>query len=191
MVSEPYSKADIITALGVQADSLYTFFMGVPPTQFSVGSDLRWSPAQHAQHLVQTMSPLASVLQWPALVRALQRVRPMAERARAPGWTKATSEARTYTEIRSDYQEVLRLGGQAPERYLPRLNARRSQPELARSVQVSILSLQGTVRGWDENQLDTLLLPHPLMGLLSVREMLLFMLYHNGHHVTGVQRLLS
>jgi hypothetical protein len=36
--------------------------------------------------------------------------------------------------------------------------------------------------------LDRLRLPHPGLGLLTVREMLLFTLYHNTHHVLGVER---
>jgi hypothetical protein len=31
-------------------------------------------------------------------------------------------------------------------------------------------------------------MPHPLLGKLTVREMLLFTLYHNLHHVQNVAR---
>jgi hypothetical protein len=42
------------------------------------------------------------------------------------------------------------------------------------------------LQGWSEQALDRLRLPHPGLGLLTVREMLLFTLYHNAHHVFGV-----
>jgi hypothetical protein len=35
---------------------------------------------------------------------------------------------------------------------------------------------------WSEPALDRHLLPHPLLGKLTVREMLFFTLYHNVHH---------
>jgi hypothetical protein len=40
--------------------------------------------------------------------------------------------------------------------------------------------------GWREADLDRYLLPHPLLGKLTLREMLHFTLYHNYHHVQSV-----
>ena len=44
---------------------------------------------------------------------------------------------------------------------------------------------------WSEEKLDALQLPHPLLGNLTVREMLLFTLYHQRHHIDVVRRRLS
>jgi hypothetical protein len=41
---------------------------------------------------------------------------------------------------------------------------------------------------WGEGSLDRCRLPHPLLGKLTVREMLFFTLYHNLHHVQNVAR---
>jgi len=42
--------------------------------------------------------------------------------------------------------------------------------------------------GWSERALDRLRLPHPALGKLTVREIVLFTLYHNIHHATNVAR---
>ena len=39
---------------------------------------------------------------------------------------------------------------------------------------------------WSEPALDRYRLPHPLLGQLTVREMLLFTVYHNVHHLEQV-----
>lgn len=39
---------------------------------------------------------------------------------------------------------------------------------------------------WRDADLDRYLLPHPLLGKLTLREMLFFTLYHNYHHVQSV-----
>jgi hypothetical protein len=44
---------------------------------------------------------------------------------------------------------------------------------------------------WPENDLDKYRLPHPLLGKLTLREMLFFTLYHNRHHMNNVQRRLD
>jgi hypothetical protein len=41
---------------------------------------------------------------------------------------------------------------------------------------------------WSEADLDACRLPHPLLGRLTVREMLLFTQYHEVHHVANVER---
>jgi hypothetical protein len=41
---------------------------------------------------------------------------------------------------------------------------------------------------WSEAELDAYRLPHPLLGRLSVREMMFFTLLHNRHHQAVAER---
>ncbi len=50
------------------------------------------------------------------------------------------------------------------------------------------LGLAQGIERWSDAQLDRRCLPHPLLGKLSVREMLFFTLYHNLHHVQVAER---
>lgn len=52
-------------------------------------------------------------------------------------------------------------------------------------------TLSVRVDSWTEQDLDTVLLPHPLLGKLTVREMLYFTIYHAQHHQMLVDRDLS
>jgi hypothetical protein len=45
-----------------------------------------------------------------------------------------------------------------------------------------VASLSARVEGFSEQQLDLLILPHPLLGKLTLREMIYFTIYHAGHH---------
>jgi hypothetical protein len=47
------------------------------------------------------------------------------------------------------------------------------------------------VDSWREADLDRYRLPHPLLGKLTLREMLFFTLYHNYHHVRNVAKRLQ
>ncbi|MFK7801547.1 MAG: DinB family protein, partial [Anaerolineae bacterium] len=49
--------------------------------------------------------------------------------------------------------------------------------------------LISAVDAWQDADLDTLVLPHPLLGNMTLREILLFTVYHNMHHVNDVQRV--
>ena len=63
----------------------------------------------------------------------------------------------------------------------------RRQEELVKLSQ-TFTALSSAIQGWSEGALDRLRLPHPGMGLLTVREMLFFTIYHNTHHVLGVDQ---
>ena len=55
---------------------------------------------------------------------------------------------------------------------------------LAKSHQ-KLISLFGEL---SENQLDEYFLPHPIIGKLTIREMLFFTLYHLRHHHDIIKR---
>ena len=44
--------------------------------------------------------------------------------------------------------------------------------------------LLSAVEKWDETELDQYMLPHPILGKLTVREMLFFTIYHNLRHAS-------
>jgi hypothetical protein len=47
--------------------------------------------------------------------------------------------------------------------------------------------LQKAFESWNEEDLDTIRLPHPLLGKITAREMIYFTLYHAKHHVTATK----
>ncbi len=44
---------------------------------------------------------------------------------------------------------------------------------------------------WSDRDLERYQLPHPLLGNLSIKEMLLFTLYHSHHHARRISERLS
>ena len=57
--------------------------------------------------------------------------------------------------------------------------------------EIAAAALVTEVERWSERAMDRYRLPHPLLGQLTVREMLFFTLYHNVHHIHVVARRLS
>ena len=39
------------------------------------------------------------------------------------------------------------------------------------------------INNYSEQQLDTFILPHPLLGKVTLREMMYFTIYHAEHHL--------
>ena len=45
------------------------------------------------------------------------------------------------------------------------------------------------LKNWSENDLDINVMPHPIIGKISVREMLFFTIYHIQHHAKSIQKM--
>jgi hypothetical protein len=153
-----------VTALWARIDA-DTFF-ALPPGE-------GWSVAGNLSHLVNATNPVAKAMRLPKIVLRLLFG------TRAAG-------SRSFVEMRDTYQKALREGGSAgkfaPQRRPPPADPVAAREALLQKWQNVVPNLTAAVHRWDEAALDRYQLPHPLLGKLTVREMLYFTLYHLGHH---------
>jgi uncharacterized damage-inducible protein DinB len=104
---------------------------------------------------------------------------------------KAKRQSRSFEEIRETYQGKLKDGAKATGRFVPDEKSGKEKEELLKKWQKISDKLIAALNKWSEEDLDKYRLPHPILGKLTVREMLFFTLYHNTHHVNNVRKLLS
>jgi hypothetical protein len=100
----------------------------------------------------------------------------------------------TYAALKARYFERLAAGGSAG-RFAPSPRVEVDQAA-ARSRILSELddvsrALGRSIGEWPDAALDRYQLPHPLLGDLTLREMLFFTLYHHEHHMENVKRRLA
>ncbi len=133
-----------------------------------------WSPAGHIDHLVRSVRPLAGALRLPRI---------------ALWWRFGRSSASRPTEqVVERYLDLLSQGKGARGQYLPEPVAAGADPtEEARQQLLGRYravgeALIGALGRWNERSVDRYRLPHPLLGLLTVRELLAWSLYHGRHH---------
>ncbi|ULH15079.1 DinB family protein [Deinococcus sp. KNUC1210] len=167
------TRSDLGAALAEAERQVSAYFAALPDAVFFAGPGERWSPAQHLQHLTLAHRPLTGALRLPRL--ALLAVGGRTER-----------ESRSYAEMRQTYQAALGAGGKASGRYLPVLNGQ-TQAALVSDFRQASQQLREALEGWPEADLTTFLLPHPILGKITVREMLYFSVYHQYHHLNGVR----
>lgn len=101
----------------------------------------------------------------------------------------------SYRALRERYQGVLAKGATAG-RFAPRTieppgDHAAWQRALVEECSQGVACLRATAGGWSEHALDRYRLPHPLLGKLTLREMLFFTLYHYTHHQANVVKKLS
>ncbi len=170
----PDTRSQIVAAFGVLHNQTSALWQQFSESEFfAAPDDGGWSPAENVEHLIKTTPPVTRALSMPRFVPRL-----LFGRARIP--------SRTFFEVRAAYRAVLADGGQAGS-YGPQARAAIDDPGGARQRlldrwQTVLPQLTEAIGGWNEDSLDRYRLPHPLLGKLTVREMLYFTLYHVGHH---------
>ena len=182
-INDPYTKPDILATFQWVNSEVTNSFERIPAAQFFQTSAEGWSPAENLVHLIKSVSPVGKAMQAPKLLPAVMF-----------GTSKLGSVR--YAEIRERYVQKLANGGQATGAYVPSVEAAPAQPEqsklntLAKWREVSE-RLDGAVQSWSEADLDKYQLPHPLIGTITVREMLFFTLYHNLLHANEARMFLG
>jgi len=178
-ISEPFSKTEILHDLEAVRDWSLDFWRQFETAGFFAPIGDAWSPADNVRHLVKSNRPVALAMGLPRIVLYFRF-----------GMNRRRS--RGYSEMLATYQDALGAGltaGRFAASPVP------AGEQTAESRERALHGLAGTfdalgsaLRRWPESALDRARLPHPGLGLLTVREMLLFTLYHNAHHVMGVLR---
>ena len=73
------------------------------------------------------------------------------------------------------YLQKLENGGRATGRFIPKTESIEKGNKLKVDLKNEVVKLT-------EDEFDKYILPHPLLGKLTMREMLYFTIYHVGHH---------
>ncbi len=142
----------------------------LPPSVFFAPQGAFWSPAQHLDHLVRSVRPLAKALGYPKFLLRLLFGRGQASRPNQ--------------DVVERYLRLLAAGGGASGAYLP---APQGADLAAQEAQIARWRRNGgyleeALARWGDSDLDRYRLPHPLLGKLTVREMVAWSLYHGHHH---------
>jgi hypothetical protein len=168
--------SDILKRLESTQNDIALFFGSLDDKVFFAGTDAAWGPAQHLAHLTFTHKRLT---------------RGFTAKDRLPEYS---GEPKTYDEVKTNYLAALQratfAGFLANNPFASKVESKDKQALITEFVQAT-RGLRDAVATWSEAELDSKDIPHPLTGSMSAREMLFFMIYHDQHHVAGVQKLVS
>jgi hypothetical protein len=164
-------KAQLLTRLSAQASQTAGRFRSLDDaTFFSRPQPEKWSPAEVARHLVLSVRPLIlahALPEW--LLRLL--------------FGKPNRPGRSYEQLVERYKQKLAAGGRASAPFVPKPIAHDANKEsVVAEFEKAYARYAKRLMSIREADLDRYLLPHPLLGKLSLREMTYFTIYHLEHH---------
>jgi len=96
---------------------------------------------------------------------------------------KTNRPSKTYDEVVTKYKTKLAAGGKASGPFIPPTIKFEKKDELIKKYDQQKQKLISKIEKQSETDLDKYILPHPLLGKVTLREMLYFTIHHNEHHL--------
>lgn len=168
------TRSEIENGLNESIGAVLDWTAQQPDDRFEFAPEGKWSTGQHLEHLVRSAQPINMVLRLPKIMIKWRFGKPD-----RPGGS--------FDELVALYQGALAKGGAASGRFVPPAIPVARKPELLQTYRNEKDRLVAGLAKWSEAKLDRYVVPHPLIGNLTIREILFFTVYHNRHHLNTLQ----
>ncbi len=170
-------KEDIILALEEKHQILINWLTNQEKDKWELGPKGKWTTGQQALHLLHSIAALNNALSYPKFILKYK-------------FGKANREVRDFETIVKRYHERLKevsggTFGPSKNMKIPKLH---DKSYLLDRLQTENKKLQYKTKKWTDEQLDSYVLPHPLMGKMPVRELIMFTTYHIEHHTKSLMK---
>ena len=138
----------------------------------------KWTPAENLSHLISSSYPLSSALNKSKIF------------FRMFGTSKNGS--RSYHELYDTYKEAIQTPVPvAGTPFAPKEEDVNNIEKMLNNWDIIIEKFQTRIDKWSESDLDKYRAPHPLLGKLTIRELLYFTNFHNYIHLDIIQQRLK
>ena len=141
---------------------------------FETSVEEKWSTAEQLEHLIKSVTPINLGLVLPKKVLK---------------WKYGTTDRdeMDYDRLKELYQSKLAEGAKATKPYIPNRIPVSKKMELLRKYRSEKEKLIKALNKWDEKVISEIVAPHPILGNLTIRELMFFTVYHNYHHLESIK----
>ena len=175
----PTTRQLLVDGLDQTHRAIHERFADLSTDELFAPQGEHWSPAEHLDHLCRSVKAVTYAFRMPKLAILLR-------------FGPSFGASRSFEQVVEVYRQALANGGRASGRYMP---ADRPSADAQDERRRQLLErwerrgrgLQSAVFTWGDLWLDRCRVPHPLLGKMTCREILLFTLYHNVHHADRVE----
>jgi DinB superfamily len=182
-VKNPYKKDALLKSFEDTHSGVTSYFSSLAQEDFFRKVPDKWSAAENLIHLIKSVKAVLVGVRLPKMLIGLK-------------FGKSERNSRIYPQIRDVYLNRLAEGALTVPKFRPDDRQETSDHKVLKE---QVLKKWDEVCGqltrklnrWKEKDLDIYILPHPILGHLTVRETIMITIYHNIHHLTNVQKFLG
>lgn len=171
-------KEAIIDLLEKKHKDTFDWLTKQPIENWEKGPKEKWTTAQHIQHLVDSLQLLNNALSYPRFFLKYK-------------FGTSNRPSRSYNSVAEKYQQRLSENQERARKFNQKLKnpSLKERERLITRFKIQQKKLQYKVKKISDNNLDTLILPHPLMGKMTIREIVMWTAHHTEHHTETLKLL--
>ena len=170
------NKESITEILEIKHQELFNWLESQSAEKWLDGPDEKWTVGQHILHLVNSIQLLNNALSFPPFILKFK-------------YGTVNRELRDYDAVAKRYQDKLSANQERAKNFNSKLKVPTliEKKGLITRLKIQNKKLQYKTRKWNDKNLDSLILPHPLMGKMPIREIIMWTAYHTEHHTTTLK----
>ena len=170
-------KQEIADLLEQKHQELFSWIEKQPDENWEKGPEGKWTLGQHVMHLVNSLQLLNNALSYPKFILKYK-------------FGTSNRPSRDYETVAKRYRDKLAENQERARNFNQNLKkpTLREKDRLLTRFQIQQKKLQYKTRKISDKNLDTLLVPHPLMGKMTIREIIMWTAYHTEHHTETLQK---
>ena len=164
--------------LEIKHQELFAWLNNQSKENWVNGPKDKWTTGQHVLHLVNSLQLLNKALSYPRFFLKYK-------------FGICNRETRNYETVANNYEEKLRANQERARSFNKKLKRPllKDKERLLTKFQIQQKKLQYKIKKISDHNLDTLVLPHPLMGKMTIREIIMWTAYHTEHHTSTLKQL--
>ncbi|HEU5292915.1 MAG TPA: DinB family protein [Cyclobacteriaceae bacterium] len=163
------NKSETLQQLSSNHDRFMKLVNSLSDSDFMYSNNGKWTAGQQLEHIIKSVRPVNLALALPGFLLRI-------------AFGKANRPSKTYEVLIEKYHAKLAAGGKSSAPFIPKTVGLHQRERLLKKLRESTTSLIDRANSFSEKKLDSFILPHPLLGKLTLREMLYFTSYHVEHH---------
>lgn len=163
------SKTTIINSLRNSVENFNELISKLNKEEFETNINNKWSAGQDLFHLIKLLRILNIAYLIPKPLLGLLY-----------GINK--DEQRSFGLLQSKYKKALANGAKSPSIYIPKPVLFENKISLLEKHQLLNEKFIEKINKHTDAELDKFKLPHPILGKVSLRELVLFTTFHTIHH---------
>ncbi|MBX2932023.1 MAG: DinB family protein [Chitinophagaceae bacterium] len=168
------TKQELIKAFYDNHKEMSDYINSLTDEQFVFSHNDKWTAGQQFSHVYLALLPFPKIL--PSKEFIVQKF----GKIDRPIWSSDT--------VIENYFKTSR---QAPQQFLPEQVSSEQKATITADLQKITLTIHQLLDQYTDEELDTLVIPHPLLGKLTIREMFYLMAYHATHHLNQTKENLK
>jgi hypothetical protein len=146
--------------------------------EFEFSKNQKWTAGQELDHIVKSILPIAKIINNKDFIRSK--------------FGTTNRDNLSYNELVDRYRNELKKRDEIPSQFIPEEIRWSQKKELQNQIMDIVNDIAAYLDLYSEEELNELILPHPLLGALTIQEMMLFTIYHVEHHLeNSLKNLMS